>query len=65
MLTPEAQIRNAVENCELMIEEAILRLGTEEDESERRYLQGKKDACRVILLSFDPQHQMRTSEDVL
>lgn len=50
--------RSVREHADLMIEEAISKLSAESDEYvadeyERSYLQGKKDALRVILLCLE------------
>lgn len=67
-------VANAIENCELMIEEGIADVlairdggsaarpshnGTDYDEA---YAQGRKDACRVILLSLRGREHV-TSDD--
>lgn len=69
-----SETQNAIENCELMIDESIEdaleleagrpakhRSSYNGPEYDAGYAQGRKDACRIILLSFGRQH--RTSVD--
>lgn len=69
-------IENAIENCEFMIEESIAdRIAISEGERPKNrsfqgqdyddgYAQGRKDACRVILLVLRGREHI-TSDDVL
>lgn len=64
-----AQIKNAIENAHLIIEQSIAVIRELDSPYPKRgeayeygYAQGRKDACRVLLLSFGVQ-LTQTSED--
>lgn len=76
LVTPETQdaAKDARETAELMIEQsiAVQRAIADGDDYQRShrgeewddgYAQGRKDACRVLMLSFDPHYRGPRSTD--
>lgn len=60
----EEAFANALENCDEIVRDAIRKKDEQHwtSYSERAYQQGRKDAARVIALSFDPHHKGPASE---
>lgn len=72
--TEKSAVQNAIENCEMVIEESVevvkaIREGREYkkpsflgEEYDEAYAQGRKDACRVILISLGKKELGATSQ---